>query len=173
MVWIEGGGDMWVTSGKDRKLKWVIAGCPELWRHRISASRWHREALIRWRHWWHFKRPSKTRNLIYNELFLIFPQNTLFTLQFNGLLINIYHIIYHWKAMNSLFPMRCQAKRDSHAFDPYSFFNVKSSYSNILVTSNTITIKQNWGIYYRMISIYICPPPTFSTKFHWNIMELL
>ena len=42
--------------------------------------------------------------------------------------------------MNNLFPMRCQAKQDSHAFDPYSLFNVKSSYSNILAASNTITI---------------------------------
>ena len=55
--------------------------------------------------------------------------------------------------MNSLFPMRCQAKHDSHAFDPYSFLNVKSSYSNILVTSNTITITQNWEMYYKMTSI--------------------
>ena len=53
------------------------------------------------------------------------------------------HIIYHWKAMDSLFPMRCQAKRDSHAFDFHLFFTVKSSYSNILATFNTITITQN------------------------------
>ena len=60
--------------------------------------------------------------------------------------------------MNSLFLMRCQAKRDSRAFSPYSFFNVESSYSNILATSNTITITQNWEMYYKMISIQLFPP---------------
>ena len=60
--------------------------------------------------------------------------------------------------MNGLFPMGCQSKRHSHAFDPYSFFNVESSYSNILATSNTITITQNWEMYYKMISIQLFPP---------------
>ena len=59
--------------------------------------------------------------------------------------------------MDSLFPMRCQAKRDSHAFYPYSFFNVESSYSNILATSNTVTITQNWEMYYKMTSIQLFP----------------
>ena len=56
--------------------------------------------------------------------------------------------------MDSLFPIRCQVKLDFHVSDLYSFFTVKSSYSNILATFNTITITQNWELYYYDSWVY-------------------
>ena len=86
--------------------------------------------------------------------------------------LSIYIILYIieklWTAS-----FQWDVKWHSHAFNPYSFFNVKSSHSNILATSNIITITQNWEIYYKMTSIQLSPPLTFWTELYWNIMKLL
>ena len=70
---------------------------------------------------------KRSFNSLYFILFLsILFHRTVFSRFLHGFLFNIWHIIYHWKALIPLFPMGWLTKWNSHIFFTFS----KISYSS-------------------------------------------